>query len=416
MNIIQVSDNDLLGRRFNGHDLQLALNAQGHKAYQFVINKAGQAETTIPLISSRGLFSRELLINFEQRLSMNGLAFGAGQILMEHPKFKETDLAHYHLIHNYLLSLLDFPDLSYMKPSVWTIHDPWAFTGHCIHPMECERWKSGCNPCPRIQNYFPMKYDKAGQMWKIKKQVYRKMDLDIVVSSKFMEEFVKNSPLTAHFQHVHRIPFGIQTENFDIASKESARSRWQIPDSDFVIAFRSEETEFKGLKYILDMLQQLEMYAPVTLISIGFETLPTNLRRRYRVIELGWQNEQKILWDFYAACDVFLMPSIAESFGLMAIEAMASSRPVIVFDGTALPSVTFAPECGIVVPYKSSDGLKFAVEHLMKNPEESRIRGKKGKELAEKYYNFNDYVSRHVTLYEEILQRKKKNNQEMKMM
>jgi glycosyltransferase involved in cell wall biosynthesis len=407
LNIVQINDNDLAGRRFNGYDLNKKLNSMEHLANQFVMRKASDDPTVIPLQKDQFQFCRSTMIDFEKRLSMNGLAFPTGRILMEHPKFKEAHIVHYHLIHNYLLSLLDFPDLSHAKPSVWTLHDPWAFTGHCVHPMECEGWKKGCTPCLRIHEFFTMRHDKAGQMWNIKKQVYQKMDIDIVVSSQFMEDLVHNSPLTSHFQHVHRIQFGIQIENFEKATRESARMRWQISNQDFVIAFRSEQNEFKGSKYILDMLKNLEVSVPVTVLAIGFESLPSYLKKQYRVIELGWQDNLDILYDFYAACDVFLMPSIAEAFGLMAVEAMASSRPVIVFEGTALPSVTFAPDCGIAVPYKSSDGLKVAIEHLMQNQEECLWRGEKGRELAKKHYRFEDYVARHIALYEEILNRKR---------
>ena len=410
LNIVQISDTDIQGRRFNGHDLQIALNSIGHQAYHFVVNKDGNETTTIPLISGRGLFSRSLLIEFEQRLSMNGLAFIAGDIIKDRPEFQTADVVHYHLIHNYMLSLLDFPDLVMSKPSVWTIHDPWAFTGHCIHPMECFGWKTGCSPCPRIHDYFPMKYDKARQMWNIKKMVYKKMDIDIVVASHFMKELVNNSPLTAHFENVHIIPFGIKTKNFYKARKRDSRIFWRIPENNFVIAFRSEQSEFKGVKYILEMLQKLNPSRPVTLLSIGYEPLPLNVKTRYHTIELGWQNNPNIIYNFYAACDIFLMPSIAESFGLMAVEAMASARAVIVFEGTALPSVTFAPECGIAIPNKDSDALKETIERLMQNQNECDRRGEKGREIAEKYYRFEDYISRHITLYEDIVSRKKYGN------
>ncbi|NLM10792.1 MAG: glycosyltransferase [Clostridiaceae bacterium] len=407
MNIIQISDTDLPGRRFNGYDLKLFLNQQGHQVYQFVMNKVSNDPNTIQLLTDRGLIIRTMLIDFEKRLCMNGLTYPYGEIMKGRQEFQKADIIHYHLIHNYFLSLLDLPLLTKLKPSVWTIHDPWAFTGHCVYPMDCEGWKTGCIPCPRLQDHFPMRYDKAGQMWKIKRQVYNEMDIDIIVSSKFMEDYVRNSPLTSHFKNIHRIPFGIRTEDFRRATRDNARKRWRIPDHHFVIAFRSEQNKYKGVKYILEMLKKLSSTKPITLITVGSEPLPSGLRKRFNVIELGWQNDLNTLYDFYAACDVFLMPSIAESFGLMAIEAMASARPVIVFEGTALPDVTFAPDCGIAVPYKNSDALRVAVERLINNPEECRYRGELGRKLAEQHYKFEDYVRRHIELYQEIFNRKR---------
>lgn len=408
MNIVQVNNCDLAGRRFNGHDLQLSLNMMGHQAYQFVVEKSGQEKTTIPLCDSNGLFLRSILRDLERQLSINGLIYPFGRKIQEHSVFQSADIVHYHLVHNHFLSILDFPNLTNKKPSVWTVHDPWVITGNCVHPRECMGWKNGCINCSKLDDpAFPMYVDKAYQMWNIKKQVYQDIDIDIVVSSNFMNNYIRNSPLTAHFNHVHKIPFGIEVESFQQVRKEQARNAWGIPAESFVIAFRAESSEIKGLKYIIEMLDKLSPHIPVTLLAIGGESLPSYLAYKYQLVELGWQNDLDILYDFYAACDLFLMPSLVESFGLMAIEAMASGCPIVVFEDTVLPEVTFAPECGIAVPYKSSDGLRVAVDRLMENLDECRWRGEKGKELAKKHYQYKDYVNRHMTLYHEILDRKR---------
>ncbi len=412
MNIVHVNNCDLPGRRFNGHDLQLSLNRLGHKAYQFVVEKYGCEPTTISLVETvfgeeRRIFG-SILENLKYQLSMINLIQPFGKSLFVHPNFREADIVHYHLIHNDVISLLDFPNLTNLKPSVWTVHDPWIVTGHCIHPHECVGWKNGCLNCMRFDEMpFPMKSDKASQMWNIKKQVYKEMDVDIVVASQFMEEYIKKSPLTANFKHIHKIPFGIEVDSFSKANKKKARKRWGISDKSFVIAFRAESNEIKGLKYIIEMLNKLTTYISITVLTVGGEALPLNLTEKYKVVELGWQNDLTVLYDFYAASDVFLMPSLAESFGLMAIEAMAAGCPVVVFEETVLQEITYAPECGIAVPYKNSNMLKITVERLMKNPDECRWRGEKGKELAQKYYKYDDYVNAHIALYQEILERKR---------
>ena len=75
-------------------------------------------------------------------------------------------------------------------------------------------------------------------------------------------------------------------------------------------------------------------------------------------------NDDSALARALSACDVFLMPSTAEAFGLMAIEAMGAARPVISFDGTSLPTVTGAPECGITVPMGNDLLLRSAIDAL----------------------------------------------------
>jgi len=62
------------------------------------------------------------------------------------------------------------------------------------------------------------------------------------------------------------------------------------------------------------------------------------LSPKYGVVTPGWIDGEDLAIALSAA-DVFVMPSIQEAFGLMAVEAMACGTPVIVFDGTALPGV-----------------------------------------------------------------------------
>ncbi len=409
MDIVQVSNTDLMGRRFNGHDLQLTLNQLGHTIYQFVMEKLGDEPTTLQIAHQDEMFVRSMMRKLEYELSTNSILFPFGRFLAEHPQFREADLVHYHLIHNHFLSIYDFPKLTSSIPSVWTVHDPWIVTGHCVHPRNCMGWKSGCEKCPMLDDAaFPMQVDKAAQMWKLKRQTYKEVDIDIVVSTQFMEDYIRNSPLTSHFTHIHRIPFGIKVEDFQQSSKKQTRSRLGLEDHYFVIAFRADANEIKGQKYIIEMLDRLKTDIPVALLTIGLDSLPSHVKENFPVIELGWLHDPITISDFYTAADVFLMPSLAESFGLMAIEAMASGCPIIVFEDTVLPEITFAPECGLAVPYKNSEKLRETVERLIRSPDECRLRGERGRELAKKHYQYAEYVNRHIQLYQEVINRKAK--------
>lgn len=404
MNILQVNNSDLMGQRFNGYDLNEALRRQGHQACQCVLEKSSKNEHVKQITSP----NRWSLVEIEQRHGLYWQLFPYGRVLMEQEYFQAADIVHYHLVHNYLLAIPDFPLMTRAKPSVWTWHDPWAVTGHCVHPFSCQGWRTGCSPCPHPEEYFPLRTDCANEIWELKRQAYQQMDVDIVVASDFMLNFARNGPLGQCFPRVHKIPFGIQVEAFGTKSPQAARARFGILDNHFVIAFRCDSDPYKGAAYIYQMLKRLDSKENVTILCVGFDSVPKDLQESFHVIELGWQNDPQLLADFYSACDVFLMPSTAESFGLMAIEAMASSRPVICFAGTSLPSVTFAPECGISVPQGDIEALLNAVLLLRDTPEEARRRGRLGRKKVEEHYQFQDYVRRHLELYTEILGRGKR--------
>lgn len=409
MNITYVNNCDLVGRRFNGYDLHLSLNEKGYSTHQLILDKRSGEPTTVALSGRHGAHIRAILKSVEYRLGMANLLSPVGKLLNEHPLFQSADIVHYHLIHNHVVSLLDMPNLMDRKPSIWTIHDPWIVTGHCVHPCDCKRWQDGCFPCCNLRDAnFPLQYDNAHAMWKIKRAVYRELDIDLVVASKFMEDYIGNSPLTAHFKRIHRIPFGIEIGRFSQSERNEVRERWRIPCDNFVIGFRNELNEIKGMRYVEEALDKLVSNVPITLLTVGTGALPAEFATRYQVLELGWTNDLSTLIDFYAACDVFLMPSLAESFGLMAIEAMASGCPIIVFEDTVLYDTTFAPECGIAVPYKDSDRLRMVVERLIQSPTERQWRGEMGKSIVKEYYRYEDYVNRHIELYREVMERRHK--------
>ena len=116
--------------------------------------------------------------------------------------------------------------------------------------------------------------------------------------------------------------------------------------------------------------------------------------------------DKKQLLESYTLCDMFLMPSKGESFGLMAIEAMACSRPVIIFDNTALPSVTFAPDCGLLVENNNADKLREAILKLCDDVNERERRGNLGRKIVEENYNVNDYHKKIISLYESVFDNK----------
>jgi glycosyltransferase involved in cell wall biosynthesis len=406
MNITYVSNTDLAGRIFNGYELHKTLNEIGYKSNQIVIEKQSKDDTVIPLLSEHELFIRNNLKVLERELSVNAMLFPYFNNLVENEIFKNPDIIHYQLIQNDFLSIADFNKLSKIKKCVWTIHDPWIVTGHCIHPLYCNKWKEGCENCENLQDAaFPLNVDRTNQLWKIKKETFEKVDIDLIVSSNFMINYLKKSPITCHMNRIHKIPFGINIEKINNVSKEEAKSKLNIETNNIVIGFRNEQSKLKGTKYIEEALLKLREKEKITILTVGTNSVPDKIKNMFNVIELGWQNDDKIMDTFYNAIDIFLMPSLAETFGLMSIEAMAHKCAIVVFKDTVLEEITFAPDCGVAVKYKSSDELKETIERLIDNYEERLFRGNLGREIVGKYYKYSDYVNEHIELYKEIFSR-----------
>jgi len=416
MNILHINNTDLIGGRFNGYNMlhspdksfnvEMAVwKKESHSAYVY----------KLPPTNSALRFVASLTAKLSLKIGLDKLTGNSGRLLPGCDYFKRAEIIHLHLIHNLPnFSILSLPKLSRQKPIVWTIHDPWAMTGGCEHSFDCNRWLTGCTPrCPHprcralFQHYMPYFH------WRIKRWVYQRTDLTLIVASQWMKDRIAQSPLLSHLP-CYQIPFGIDLEVFKKKPKNDCRKKLGIPSNHKVIAFRDIDnrlgpklSSFKGRGYLMDALKIYEPLEPTTLLIFedghGFKSLAP----KYNVVTPGWLDGEN-LSDALSAADVFMMPSIQESFGLMAVEAMACGIPVIVFDGTALPDVIKSPRGGIVVPAKNSVALARAMNELLADDELRNMIGKQARQVAEDEYSFALYMQRHMILYETVLERHRK--------
>lgn len=406
MKVLHVTDTDLPARRFNGYDLIRDLARRGIQGKQAVLTKKSDSADVVALFDRGDELLQRLLRDIERRHSINDLLVPWGRILAETSEFRDADIVHYHLIHNHVVSLYDLNWLVSLKPSVWTFHDPWPMTGHCVHPMGCEGWLGGCAPCPFLGRLFPLANDHADRLWRAKRRVFSTLDIDVVVASAWMLDMVKRSPLTSHFEHVHLIPFGVDTRHvLDDEEQRESRRLLGIPPDDFVVLFRAQRWEVKGLDSIIKALGLRPPARPTTLLALDGRGLLRDLPQGYRVAELGWIHDEARYSRVLSAADVLLMPSLAEAFGLMAVEAMAAGRPVVCFEGTALPAITHAPDCGMAVPAGDAVALRAALDHLAADPADAARRGRLGRAVVAAEFEHERYLTAVSDLYQSVLER-----------
>ncbi len=401
--ILEINSVDLLGKRWNGYDYLNELNSNGFKAKQIVLDKESNDKNVITFFDNEKRVINDYVNYYEQLfLSVHSNLSLTSPALVSSKEYKKADILHFHLIHNTKLSLYSLIEICNNKKTIISIHDPWFFTGRCVHPDDCLGYLTGCKNCPHLSTAFPMKVDYCNELWKLKEMVYKSINPHIIVSSKFMYDLLKNSPLTKHFTNVHLIPLGIDLKEFNNKiSKEEARKKLDIKNNQIVLFLRAQEN-FKGTEYAVEALKKLKIDKNITILTCGEKGYFNDLKDKYIIKDLGLIETEKLI-NCYRACDIFLMPSIGESFGFMAVEAMACERPVIVFDNTALPSVTNAPEIGVLVENKNSYELMKAIKNLIDNEEERITRGKLGRKYAEEHYDKDKLIKELISLYNKIL-------------
>jgi glycosyltransferase involved in cell wall biosynthesis len=154
-------------------------------------------------------------------------------------------------------------------------------------------------------------------------------------------------------------------------------------------------------------LRRLKTEYSICLLTFNDKGRLDEFSEKFQVIDLGWVNDLNLMTNALNAADIFLMPSVAEAFGMMAMEAMACGKPVIVFEGTSLPEIVFAPEGGIAVTKGDVDALFVALELLINNPEKRKMLGDSALKIAKHHYDINSHIAKMLELYTEVIARRK---------
>ena len=259
---------------------------------------------------------------------------------MEMEVFKKADLLHFHILHDHYLSLNDWIKLAREKPVIWTWHDPYPMHGHCIHSFECERYQTGCKSCPKLDNHFEIVRDRSLENLAERIVAIEKMDPLIIVASEWMHDRILKSQLKKNLR-VAVVPFGVQAPAIEDQTRKAVKAKLNIPKDNIVIGLRADGGPYKGLDLITQILEKFSKeypYCPITFVTCHMVGWLSDFSDTFQVIDLGWVGGDDI-HQYYSIMDFFLMPSQAESFGMMAVEAMMQGAHPLVTYGTALESI-----------------------------------------------------------------------------
>lgn len=127
--------------------------------------------------------------------------------------------------------------------------------------------------------------------------------------------------------------------------------------------------------------------------SLGIET---------RVMFLG-KLENTTLPVYYNSFSVFVSISNLESFGVVAVEAMACECPVIVSDADGYTEVVQNEETGLIVPKGDIDATAHAIQRFINDRSLRDTMGIRGRKRVEKYYNWNENVEKMINIYNSMI-------------
>ncbi len=136
MNVLYVGSSDIVGSSFNGYAAHDSLSAENIDSRHFVGNAKSGAPYVQQMFNIPGLrLGMRALSLVEYNMSIHLLLKLQSFALPIHRAFRAADVVHYQIIHDGYFSIYAMPWLARLKPPVWTWHDPWFMTRHCIYPV-----------------------------------------------------------------------------------------------------------------------------------------------------------------------------------------------------------------------------------------------------------------------------------------
>lgn len=270
------------------------------------------------------------------------------------------DLIHLHNIHGYYLNypiLFDWLK-SWGGPVVWTLHDCWPFTGHCAHYdfIKCDKWRFQCENCEQLRSY-PTSYfgDRSRKNYIAKKNAFIGLkNVTIVPVSNWLKNELSNSFLSEYpFCTIHngidtQIFHPMQTNKYNISPKK-------------ILGVASVWTERKGLNEFVKLRAMLPIdeyqIVLVGLTPKQIASLPNGINGIQRTANINQ------LVELYSSADVFVNPTLEDTFPTTNLESLACGTPVITYRTGGSPEA-IDDNTGVVVDVQDIEALSDAIKNI----------------------------------------------------
>lgn len=207
---------------------------------------------------------------------------------------------------------------------------------------------------------------------------------------------------------VEVIPLGVDLERFQPRDRAAARAVLGVAPGDRILLAIGRIQPLKGLDILIRALADMTDRAGVRLLVIGGDdrALPEIARLRATADEVGVTDAVEFvgpvphddLATYYNAADLVVVPSFYESFGLVAVEAMASGVPVVASRVGGLASTVADGRTGYLIPWRCPEPFAEKIELLLRNEPLRAALGAAGV-LRMQAYSWRSVAERLRTLY-----------------
>ncbi len=216
-----------------------------------------------------------------------------------------------------------------------------------------------------------------------------------------------------HPSKIKRIYYGLKIGEVVDEKNNELRKEYQINSKTPLIGTIGRLAPQKGHKYLIEAMHKITQFIPnAELVVVGhdewglkkeLEALSFQLGLSRNVIFTGFRSDVEAIMK---SLDLLVLPSLWEGFGLVLLEAMAASKPIVATRVSAIPEIVIDGETGLLVPPKDSNALAEAIIKLLKNPKLAAEMGRKGRERLEKKFSLEKMIKETEALYDLVVREK----------
>lgn len=317
----------------------------------------------------------------------------ATERLLQKMEYLMPDIIQLHNLHGYYINVkMLFEWIKHRNiPVVWTLHDCWAFTGHCAYfdYANCNCWKNGCHDCVQKKSYpASLVFDNSKLNWLRKKELFNYKQLHLVTPSIWLHDLVKESFLK-------KLPCSVINNGIDTDVFKPSSINCHIGGKFKILGVASEWTPRKGLHDFIQLYrmlnhEQIEMII-VGLTSQQIEALPEGIRGMTRTDNI----EQLV--SLYQEADMFFNPTYEDNYPTTNLEALACGTPVCTYrTGGSIESVNEGN--GFVVEKNELGGVKKIIEERLHSRKMGLHLDIDRKRISKEYM-----AEQYIKLYNDIL-------------
>ena len=367
-------------------NIMAGLKEKGHKVSMFVGYKNSN-DPDVHKIPLNPLYYRL------SKFFATDLRFARSSCIFNTKEYKGADVINCHNIHSGFFNWSDFQRIVKEKKVVWTIHDLWPMTSGYTDTYR--------KKIDEPKRFFGFLWDNRPKLLEEKEKLYKNSFFYTIAVSDYIREEIRQSVL-GHLP-CRLIYNSVDTKTFKPYNKIQTRKELDLPIDKKIILFvapKGINAKLKGADYFKKLAKKYTHKKDWLFVAIGNERHRDKIKIE-NILDIGRISDRLTMAKYYSAADVFLYPSLADSFGLVVAEAMACGLPVVSFDTGGIPGII--SDLGYIAKYENLEDLDNGLNKMLSidKREYDLISAKCAKRIKD-VFPLKKMIDRYENLFYEI--------------